>query len=98
MDFLKPCGHHESERAKRVVALRQSIFLAGALIFVSAFHLIPAWLNEEIPSRQPVRPITRSGRPYLFWFGVAVFVTAGTVGVLILTFTGFRALWITMSI
>ena len=76
--------------------MRQDILAAGGLLFVSAFHLIPAWLNDELPTRRPFKPITRYGRPFLFWWSVGLYVTAGVVGMAILLFVILRAIWETL--
>ncbi len=73
--------------------MRQDILAAGGLLFVSAFILIPAWLNDEVPCNLPIKPITRDDRPFLFWWNVGLAAVAGSVSMAILIFVALRALW-----
>lgn len=61
-------------------------FVGLGLMVVSAFHLIPAILTGTIPSRWPVRPLTRDGKPEQFKATFRVFLCTGFVGTMILAF------------
>ena len=48
---------------------------------VAAFHLVPAVLTGEIPSKWPVYPLTREAKPEQYRITFGVFLAAGAVGV-----------------
>ncbi|WP_114229091.1 MULTISPECIES: hypothetical protein [Sphingomonas] len=64
--------------------MNQQVFVGAALIGVSAFHLIPAWLTGKIPSNWPFDDLTDEAQTFHYRSTVAVFSCVGIAGVIIL--------------